>query len=389
MSYTGHLVVDADSHMREYWDLDRTYKEYIDPKYREKYERFSEAVHVLQRRPGDTGFGAVYVHPPFRPLGVYEPWEVRTPPRESNRAALESGREIDPACNWDPAIRLRDMDEAAIDVGVMFASQSDNFCMLREVAFEHAIEEAYHRYMSVFCAESEGRLRWLSNAVLRDIPATIADMAYWAERDDNYAGVFIPRLLPDGRLLDSPDLHPLWERCQDLDLPVWNHGDPNHPPLQPGYEALDNTNFARQVLKGWGGMTAAGAMIGGGVFDLFPKLRVGYFENGAGWMPWFIEKIDDSYQPGSASTPYMRRTAAQIVADGQFFCAVDTSELELGHCVERFGEHPWLFTTDYPHSRNPWPDGVPQITERSDLAESAKIAILGENAKRFLPRLTK
>lgn len=387
MSYNGHLVVDTDCHMREYWDLDRTYREYIDPTYRDKYERFSEAVHALQRQPGDTGFAAVYAHPPLRPLGVYEPWEVRTPPRAGNRATLESGREIDPACNWDPASRLRDMDEADIDVGVMFASQSDNFCMLREVGFEHALQEAYHRYMSVFCAESDGRLRWLSNAVMRDIPATISDLTYWAERDDNYAGVFLPRLFPDGRLLDSPDLHPLWERSQDLDLPIWNHGDPNHPPLQPGYAALDNTNFARQVLKGWGGMTALGALIGGGVFDLFPKLRVGFFENGAGWMPWFIEKLDDSYPPGSSATPHLKRKPSEIVAEGQVFCSVDTSEIELGHCVDRLGEHIWLFTTDYPHSRNPWPDGVPQITERADLSESAKIAMLGANAKRFLPRL--
>jgi predicted TIM-barrel fold metal-dependent hydrolase len=76
-----------------------------------------------------------------------------------------------------------------------------------------------------------------------------------------------------------------------------------------------------------------------------------------------------------------------MVADGQIFCAIDTSEIELGHCVERLGEHIWLFSTDYPHSRNPWPDGVPQITERTDLSESAKIAMLGGNAKRFCPRL--
>jgi len=32
---------------------------------------------------------------------------------------------------------------------------------------------------------------------------------------------------------------------------------------------------------------------------------------------------------------------------------------------------------------------VPQITERTDLSESAKVAMLGENAKRFYPRLAK
>jgi hypothetical protein len=31
VSYNGHLVVDADCHIREYWDPDRSYREYIDP----------------------------------------------------------------------------------------------------------------------------------------------------------------------------------------------------------------------------------------------------------------------------------------------------------------------------------------------------------------------
>jgi hypothetical protein len=55
MSYNGHLVIDMDSHIRQYWDLDRTYKEYMDPKYRETYRQFSEAANSLKRRPGDRG----------------------------------------------------------------------------------------------------------------------------------------------------------------------------------------------------------------------------------------------------------------------------------------------------------------------------------------------
>lgn len=392
MSYNGHLVVDADCHIREYWDLDRTYKEYMDPKYREKYERFSEAVRGAQRRPGDVGFGPVYSHPPLRPLGIYETFELHRGggPGDGgfagNRTLISNGRQIDPACNWDPAYRMRDMDEAGIDVGVLFASQSDNFCMLRDVGFEHALHAAYHRYTHAFCSESDGRLHWLSNAVMRDISTTVADLSYWAKQDDNYAGVFIPRMLPDGRLLDSPDLYPLWQRSQELDLPIWIHGDPDHPPLTPGYASMGNAAFSRAVLKGWGGQTAMGALIGGGVFDLFPRVRIGFFENGAGWMPWFIEKLDESYRPGSASTPNLKRTPSEVVAGGQVFCAIDPGE-RLTSCVEELGEDIWLFSTDYPHPPAAWPDDVSKITERGELPESAKIKILGENAKRFLPRL--
>ena len=35
MSFNGQIVVDMDSHIREYEDVDRTYGDYIDPKYRD------------------------------------------------------------------------------------------------------------------------------------------------------------------------------------------------------------------------------------------------------------------------------------------------------------------------------------------------------------------
>ena len=330
MAYHGHVVIDTDSHMREYWDLDRTYREHIDPEYRAQYERFSAGVKERQKRPGETGLTEVWTNPVLRPLGVRDVFDAparELVPGESvadrTLGVVASGKGIDPAVNWDPALRLRDMDTADIDISVMFASQSDGFAALRNPGFESALYRAYNRYMSNFCAGSGGRLVWLANATMRDIPETMEQLRFWTEQDANFGGLFMPRAFPDGRLLDNPDLHPLYQLSQDLDMPLWVHGDPMHPPYTPGAQALDYAAFSRPVLKGWGGMTALGALIGGGVFDLFPRLRVGLFENGAGWMPWFIEKLDESFHPGARTTPYMQRRPSEIVAGGQLLCAID------------------------------------------------------------------
>ncbi len=390
MSYNGHLVIDSDCHIREYWDLDRTYKAYMDPEYREKYEQLSRAVQAKQPVRGDVGLDHVlWPRLSAHPMGVYDAFEAPRRARAdgggfaSNRAITGRGIEIDNSCNWDPEVRLRDMDTAAVDISVMFASQSDGYCMLNDIGFESALQRAYHRFMSNYCAESDGRLWWIANSNLRDMSETIAQLNEWTERDQNFAGMFIPRACPDGTMLDNPVLHPLFEVSQDLDMPIWVHGGSNRPPLTPWPGA------SNAVYHGWGGQYAMSALIGGGVFDLFPKLRIGLFESGGGWMPWLLEKLDDGYHPGSATTPLLKRRPSEIVAGGQLFCSIEADEGQLEHAVEDLGEEIWLFSTDYPHPGTPWPDGVPMITERTGLTESAKTKMLGENARRFLPRLAR
>lgn len=383
--YKGHSVVDADSHIREYWDLDRTYKEFIDPEYREKYERFSAAVKARQQRAGDVGVNQLlWPRLPGHPMGVYDTFDAPKPETEraENRAVSNAGRDIDPSCHWDPSVRLRDMATAQIDISVMFASQSDGYCMLDDVGFESGLQRAYHRFMNVYCSESEGRLRWVGNSNMRDIDESVAQLRYWTERDPNFAGMFISRACPDGAMLDHPRLHPLFAASQELDMPIWVHGGSNRPPLTPWVEA------SNAIYHSWGGQYAMAALIGGGVFDFFPNLRIGLFESFGSWMPWFLEKLDDGYRPGSTNAPFLKRKPSEIVASGQLFCSIEADEEHIAYAIEALGDRIWLFTTDYPHGGTCWPDGVPLI-EQQAISEEAKIKILGENAERFLPKLGK
>jgi uncharacterized protein len=380
--YNGHVVIDADSHIREYWDLDRTYTAYMDPEYREKWNQFHAAVKNQQKRPGDVGFSELlWPRLPGHPMGVYDAFAA--PPRDGrpmDRSMSNSGQKIDPSCHWDPNVRLKDMDTAGIDKSVMFASQSDGFCMLDDVGFESALQRAYHRFMNQYCSEAEGRLSWIGNSNLRDIDESVAQLRYWHEKDPNFAGMFISRACPDGAMLDHPRLHPLFAASQELDMPIWVHGGTNRPPLTPWPSAPN------AVYHGWGGQYAMAGLIGGGVFDFFPQLRIGLFESGVGWMPWLVEKLDDGFRPGGPQTPYLKRKPSEIVASGQLFVSIEADEEYIGEAVEALGEHVWLFATDYPHNGTCWPEGVP-LVKKQNVSESAKIAMLGENAKRFLPRL--
>ena len=49
-------------------------------------------------------------------------------------------------------------------------------------------------------------------------------------------------------------------------------------------------SFTMPLLMGFFSMTA------GGVLERFPRLRVAFLEAGAGWLPWWMERIDH-YHP--------------------------------------------------------------------------------------------
>jgi predicted TIM-barrel fold metal-dependent hydrolase len=280
------------------------------------------------------------------------------------------------------------MDTAGIDVGIQFPSHSPSFCTLHDVGFESALHRAYHRFVVDYCAEAEGRLRWVFTTTMRDVRGSADELAYWAERDQNLVGVQLSPSCPDGTLLDNPALHPLYQRAQDLDLPIMIHGGVLRPPYTAGATELNNSGFIlRAVYQPWAGMTAMSAMIGGGVFDLFPQLRVGIFETSAGWVPWLVERMDGSYRPSSGLTPNLKRKPSEVVAEGRLFHAVESDEEYLEHCVDALGEDMWLFATDYPHIGSPWPDGVRHIAERTELSDTVKEKILSMNALRLCPRL--
>src|SRR5688572_826919 len=156
MSYNGHPVIDTDTHIREYVDLDRTYKDYMDPEYREVYEGLSRAVAKRKEAglPASLFMNPLAIIEPSseaRPLGVHDTYGLDRLPR-SGTGTQQSVVEV----NWDPQLRVADMDKAQVDISVQFPSHSPSFCTLRDVGFESALHRAYHRYMTQFCAESEG-----------------------------------------------------------------------------------------------------------------------------------------------------------------------------------------------------------------------------------------
>jgi hypothetical protein len=397
MSWNGQTVIDMDSHIVE--RADRFYQDYIDPGYRSAYDQLCDAV-AKQAKAGNSyslfGSRASIIEQveTGRPLGVRDTFGLtRRSAMEGGRQAFPPGRAdalppIRPEVSWDAKARVEDMDRAMVDVNVLYPTHVSSYCALRDVGFENALYRAYHRWVADFCAQAPARLKWTLVANMRDVAAGVAEVKYWAERDQNLVGIYISPQAPDGKLLDSPHLHPLYEVAQELDLPLLAHGGTARPPYAPGTFDLDGAWFLlHSFANPWAGMAALGALIGGGVFDIFSRLRVAIIETGGGWLPLALDRLDTHYLMSPGHVPNLKRLPRDVLAEGRYFHAIDTWERSVEFCVQELGEDIWLFASDWPHADTAWPEAVPQITGRAALSERAKRKMLGENALRLCPRL--
>src|SRR3989442_10171397 len=397
MSWNGEIVIDLDSHVVE--RADRFYQDYTDPGYGEAYQQLCDGVaQQAKAGPRYSLFGSrpSVVEPieTGRPLGVRDTFGLtRRSGMEGGRKAFPPGRAdalppIRPEASWDVKVRIEDMDRALVDVGVLYPTHVSSYCALRDTGFENALYRAYHRWVADFCAQAPTRLKWTVVGNMRDVASGVAEIKHWA-RDPNLAGIYISPQAPDGKLLDNPDLHPLYEVAQDLDLPLLAHGGTARPPYAPGTFDLDGAWFLLHSFGNpWAGMAALGALIGGGVFQVFFGLGGAVIENRRGGLSPAIDPLGTPYLMSARPTPHLQTPPPPELAAGRYFHAIDTWERSIEFCVQELGEDLWLFASDWPHGDTAWPESVEQGVKRSGLTEHAKRKILSENALRLCPRLS-
>src|ERR671918_557604 len=386
MSWKGQTVIDMDSHIVE--RADRFYHDYIDPGYRSAYDQLCDAV-AKQAEAGSAYSlfgGRTSIIEPIetgRPLGVRDTFGLtRRSAMEGGRRASRRGREtalppIRPEVSWDAKMRIEDMDRAMVDVNVLFPTHVSSYCALRDVGLENALYRAYHRWVVDFCAQAPKRLKWTLVANMRDVPSGVAELKYWAERDPNLVGVYVSPQAPGGKLLDNPDLYPLYDAAQSLDLPLLAHGGTARPPYGPGTRDLDGAWFLLHGLSNpWAGMAGMGALIGGGIFDLFPRIRAAIIETAGGWVPAALDRFDTHYLMSPGHVPNLKRMPRDVIAEGRYFHGIDSWERSIEFCVDELGEDMWLFASDWPHGDSAWPEAVQQTVERPRLGETAQRKIL-------------
>ena len=300
---------------------------------------------------------------------------------------------------YDGKARLADMDIDGVDAELLFPPQRtmSHFLGDDDDDFVLAGVEAYNDFLfEEFCAPDPSRLIGL--AQMPSIGIDTAVDALRKAKARGAKGVIISNWPSGGDSLSTDD-DPFWAAACDEGLPVSIHINivsrkqraAQRRATEKAGPALYDMSSEATRAKAIGGMSnvfsaTAGAitqMIFTGVFERFPELQVCWIESGVGWIPHFIEAVDDRYWRNRVwgdlpikhppSFYWYRNNAATFITD--------RSGIALRNAA---GIKNIMWSSDYPHHGNDWPYSRKVIEETmGNIPLEEKVLITGGNATRI------
>lgn len=188
---------------------------------------------------------------------------------------------------------------------------------------------------------------------------------------------------------------PIYEAAEELDCVLAIHGG-----CHIGIGLDDLTQYPTSSLgHPIGVMIQAAAMLSCGIFERFPKLRVGFLEAGATWVPAYLDRMDRAFEDGSgAEDSEVRRQGGpdhgekpsehflRLVREGRILIGLDGNDEGLGYAVQRVGREAFIYASDFTHGSTdpePYVREIHEFLVREDLTEEDKEAIFADNAARF------
>ena len=226
-------------------------------------------------------------------LPTYDEWLAGAAERDQRAPGLvKSG--LEPDCQWDSEVRLRDLEKEGIVAEVLFPNGMP-FATRRSAHDERPSDPeidrqermVYNRWLADFCAEAPGRRSGQAQISFDDIDLAVKDV-HWA-KEHGLGGISMPALMPGGTAYFNPVLDPVWAAIEEVGLPISQHGGAGAPLYDPpGFAAIMTLALEQQFYCG----RSLWQMIYGGVFDRFPDLHLIFVETGAEWIAPAIHDLD-------------------------------------------------------------------------------------------------
>ena len=384
-----YLVISSDGHAGPRPEV---YREYLDPKYRDKFDVQNQArMKALE--------------------AASERLEMR---QESQAWASDKGHGLCGA--WDSDRRNEILDADGIAAEVLFVDGlteensppfgGDLGLMPTGVVpeLQWAGCRAHNRWLSEFVSMAPERRYGLALITpFWGVDVAVAEIE-WAH-ENGLRGIMLPHMFTGQAAYHHPKYDPIWRVCEERQMTVNYHSGaaPTHEYFGMdvfGTGQADASSEAPVDLPGGLGVYVTEVafwlsrplvfMVWGGVFERFPRLKVAVTEGSTIWVPELLQLMDQRYDDHHFSAKLGTGYKAHLsMKPSEYFrrnikigsSCMSRREAELR---EEIGLGIIMWGTDYPHPEGTWPHTKKMMVETLHGLPDADIeALLGGNAAEF------
>ena len=284
----------------------------------------------------------------------------------------------------DPVERLRAMDRDGVDAELLFSDLSAFRIFHRVVDGWKETARAFNDRGAEFAATDPERLLVSYQLPLVEIEYAVSELSRLVG-DHHARAVHLPT---KPTAIGLPDYHherydPLWGALSEMEIPVcihlgveddlWDIAQRDPTPQMGVFTSQPAMRLSEQL----------GFLLLSGMLERFPLLRFVFVEPGLGWVPHYLEKLDQMATSGAYVFPaitelpsfYFHRQVSLTFMD-------EKRGVAMRHDI---GVENIMWSTDFPHPACTWPGSRAVVDELMDgvPADEAFLMVYGNAARVF------
>ena len=264
----------------------------------------------------------------------------------------------------DIAARIRHMDELEVDVQVLYPTMFLR-PFTRRPEVELSLVRSYNRWLTDIWRRAPERLRWVVVLPLLSMEKALEELRW--SKENGACGIFIRGVEGDRRLSD-PYFFPLYEEASRLDMPVCVHSATGNFMMHDFFEGESGFNRFKLAVVG-----AFHTVLFDGVTERFPRVKFGFIEVSAQWVPYALHDIARRLQRRK------KRMGTNPLKENRIYVACQTDD-DLPYILKYSGDDNIVIGSDYGHADTASElDALRNLKQTGELGAGVIDKILGDN----------
>jgi predicted TIM-barrel fold metal-dependent hydrolase len=259
---------------------------------------------------------------------------------------------------------LESMDIEGIDASVLFPTRG-LFLMGVDERVDPEVTTAsahvYNEWLAEYTAEAPDRLFGVAMIDPRHVSAAVEELTHAVE-DLGLVGAFLRPNPVNGRMWHDASYEPLWSALEAYDVPVCFHEAGAVLLPQVATDRFDHHSMWHVCTHPQENQISMVSVVLGGVLERHPGLRAAFLECGAGWLPYWMWRMDEHYENEEQSDfKDLSMTPSEYVKK-QCWVSIDSDEWPGISALDACQGRNVVWGSDYPHPDGKFPTAVKTLS---------------------------